>query len=98
VLTLFVTHDISRLKRKKIGVIEQARAQLLATQILIAFCPTIERHCFYALTDLFFPPEGKRSEVARRRQGVTGSEVQFIYLTFSSLMLFNSKKKKFGTF
>jgi hypothetical protein len=28
--------------------------QLLATEILIGFRPKIEKHCFYALTDLFF--------------------------------------------
>ena len=27
---------------------------MLATEILIGFCPTIAKHCFYALTD--FPP------------------------------------------
>jgi hypothetical protein len=36
-----------------------------------------------------FSPEGKRCEVACSRQGVTGSWVQFIYITLPSLMLLN---------
>jgi hypothetical protein len=42
----------------------------------------------FLCTDRFlFSPEGKRSEVAFSRQGVTGSWVQFSYITLSSLTL-----------
>lgn len=57
------------------------------------FLPHDREALFLCIDRFIFSLEGKRSEVARRRQGVTGSEVKFIYLTFSSLMLLNSKKK-----
>ena len=57
---------------------------MLATEILIGFRPKIEKHCFYALTDFFLFLKEKRSEVARSRQGVTGS--------FGRIYLYNSLK------
>ena len=52
--------------------------------------PPQDREALFLCIDRFlFSPEGKRSEVARSRQGVTGSSVEFIYITLSSLMLLN---------
>ena len=50
--------------------------------------PPQDRDAWFLCIDRFrFSPEGKRSEAACSRQGVTGSWVQFIYITLSSLTL-----------